>query len=105
MSKAMSHPHRIEALRARCDRLEQRLQEREEVISLLADRNATLASAEALAKRYRDQRDECRRLFNRIEVTISHHRRDKSDLFTDEVDDRLYAARDRVLRDSAKGNW
>jgi hypothetical protein len=97
--------HRIATLRAQNDRLEMRLQQREEVISTLADKVAALRAIETNAKRYRDQRDEGRRLFNRIEAAISHHRRDKSELFVDDIDERLYAARDRILRDSAEGNW
>lgn len=44
-----------------------------------------------------------KRLFNRLEASISHHYKNKSTHFSDEVDDALYAARDRIIRDAAKG--
>lgn len=45
------------------------------------------------------QRDHWIRMFNRLEVAISHHKRDCE--FTDGEDDRLWAARDRILRQAA----
>lgn len=48
------------------------------------------------------QRDAWIRLFNRLEASISHHKAGKSDMFTDEVDEALYAARDRILKDAAR---
>lgn len=47
------------------------------------------------------QRDHWIRTFNRLDATISHHQKDKSELFLDEVDEALYAARAKVLRDLA----
>ncbi len=50
------------------------------------------------------QRDHWMRLFNRLDAAITHHKRDceKNDV-PDTHDEALWAARDRVLRDSAKG--
>ena len=49
----------------------------------------------------RAERDRWIRLFNRLEAAITHHKKAKSAMFVDEVDEALYAARDRVLRDAA----
>ena len=52
----------------------------------------------------RDDRDRFHRLFNRIEAAITHHRRDcEANDVPDTHDEALWAARDRVLRDSAEG--
>lgn len=47
------------------------------------------------------ERDRYKRLFNRLDAAISHH--EKADRFKDDHDDALYKARDRIVRDSAKG--
>lgn len=49
------------------------------------------------------ERDRMRRLFNRLEAAISYHKLDKV-TFNDDVDDALYVARDRILRDYAEGS-
>lgn len=41
------------------------------------------------------------RLFNRLDAAVSRHRAAKA--WTDDADDALYAAHDRVLRDAATG--
>lgn len=51
-------------------------------------------------ERLREQRDHWIRLYVRLEGAVNHHQRDKSELFVDEIDEALYAARDRVVRDS-----
>lgn len=49
-------------------------------------------------------RDRWHRLFYRIEAAISHHKRDcEANDVPDVHDEALWAARDRVLRDSAEG--
>jgi hypothetical protein len=47
------------------------------------------------------ERDRWIRLFNRLDAAITHHQKAKSDMFMDEVDEALYAARAKVLRDAA----
>lgn len=47
-----------------------------------------------------DDRDHWIRVFNRLEAAISHHKRDTAGFATD-ADEALYAARDRILRDTA----
>lgn len=94
-------PHQIATLRLRNEWLEHRLQDREEVISALADKVAESDLLARRAERYRSQRDEARRLFNRMDAAISHHRREAERLFVDVHDEALYTARDRVLRASA----
>ncbi len=43
------------------------------------------------------------RLFNRLDAAISHHKRDQGDTpFASDADERLYAARDRILRDASE---
>lgn len=45
-----------------------------------------------------------KRLFNRLEAAIGHHKRAGEErFFVDAHDEALYAARDRVLRDAAEG--
>lgn len=48
------------------------------------------------------ERDHWRRLFNRLDAAISHHARDGKAL-ANEMDEELYAARDRIVRDAAEG--
>jgi len=48
-----------------------------------------------------DGRDRWVRLFNRLDGAISHHRKAKSDLFIDEVDESLYHAHDQILKEAA----
>lgn len=48
-------------------------------------------------------RDYWIRLFNRLEAAVSHHKKDKGKLFADEVDEALWAARDKILASAAKG--
>lgn len=48
-------------------------------------------------------RDRWVRLFNRMDAAIGHHKRDKREPWRDEVDERLYAARDAVVRTAARG--
>jgi hypothetical protein len=48
-----------------------------------------------------ERRDFWIRLFNRLEASISHHKKAKSALFVDEVDEALYAARDKILKTAA----
>ncbi len=71
----------------------------------LASRDAVSGGAyramEDQRDRYRDERDRWIRLFNRLEAAVSHHKKDKSTVFVDEVDEALYAARDHILRDAA----
>lgn len=50
----------------------------------------------------RNDRDRWVRLFNRLEAAVSHHKRDTAGFATD-ADERLYAARERILRDAATG--
>lgn len=50
---------------------------------------------------YVTQRDRWIRLFNRLDGAITHHERDKTDGFMDEIDEALYAARKKVLKDAA----
>lgn len=50
-----------------------------------------------------NERDRWHRLFNRIEAAISHHKKHTDRLFADNHDEALYAARDRILRDSYEG--
>jgi len=59
---------------------------------------------EMLLDQRTDERDRLQRLFNRLEAAITHHKRDceASDI-PDTHDEALWAARDRVLRDSAEG--
>lgn len=45
-------------------------------------------------------RDRWIRLFNRLEAAVTHHKRDTAQ-FTTDADERLYAARERILRDAA----
>lgn len=53
--------------------------------------------------RVRTQRDTWIRRFNKLEAAINHHERDTGgDQFSTDADDRLWAARDRVLRDAAR---
>lgn len=49
------------------------------------------------------ERDKWIRLFNRLQGAVQHHQNAKHDreLFVDEVDQALYAAMARVLRDAA----
>ena len=42
------------------------------------------------------------RLFNRLDAAITHHKRDTQTFITD-ADERLYAARERIVSDFAKG--
>ncbi len=51
--------------------------------------------------RWRAERDHWIRVLNRLEAAVSHHRRDKGDIWVDEVDDELYVARDRILTAAA----
>lgn len=60
--------------------------------SLVADETAHAR----FHKRTRE-RDDYIKAFNAIENAVSHHRRDKA-TFADDVDDRLYRARDTALR-------
>jgi hypothetical protein len=48
-----------------------------------------------------DRAAQWHRLFNRLDAAVTHHRRGKSEpfAFMDEVDEDLYAARDRIYRD------
>lgn len=46
------------------------------------------------------ERDGWVRLFNRLEAAVAHHEKDKGDNWVDEVDDALYAARDRIVKDA-----
>lgn len=48
------------------------------------------------------ERDRMRRLFNRLEAAVSHHKR-AQDGFADDYDVALYDARDKILRDYAEG--
>lgn len=48
------------------------------------------------------ERDRVRRLYNRLEAAVAHHKRDKG-IFYDHVDEALYAAAKRVLKDYADG--
>jgi dynactin complex subunit len=66
------------------------------------------ASKRAFESRARDrqsrrQRDEWRKLFNRLEASVTHHKTAK--LYgidtSDEIDEALWTARDKVLRDAA----
>lgn len=50
-----------------------------------------------------EQRDRWIRLFNRLSAAVQHHENDKSDLFVDEVDERLHQAHRRIVRSAAKG--
>lgn len=50
------------------------------------------------------ERDHIRRLFNRLEAAVSHHRRATEGHFRNAHDEALYAARDKVLSDYADGN-
>jgi hypothetical protein len=53
--------------------------------------------------RRRDERDSIQRLFNRLDAAVSHHKRDQGDTaFCSDADERLYAARERILKDSAR---
>jgi hypothetical protein len=58
--------------------------------------------ATALARR---ERDFWVRLFNRLEVSITHHKKAKEYgiNFVDEVDERLYEARDKILKAANEG--
>jgi hypothetical protein len=49
----------------------------------------------------------CRRLFDRLENAISHHKRehDSGRYFADDPDEALWAARDKILRDYAGRNF
>lgn len=47
------------------------------------------------------ERDHWIRLFNRLEATISHHKKATGN-FSSDADERLYAARDKIMRDAAK---
>lgn len=47
------------------------------------------------------ERDAWIKSWNRLEAAISHHKKAKSDMFVDEVDEALYAARDRILKERA----
>lgn len=51
----------------------------------------------------RAERDAIRRLFNRLEAAVSHHRAATGE-FRSGHDEALYVARDKVLRDYAGGN-
>lgn len=46
-------------------------------------------------------RDHWIRLFNRLDAAINHHKRDTAQFATD-ADERLWAARDRIVREAAK---
>ncbi len=48
------------------------------------------------------ERDHMIRLFNRLEAAVSHHKAGKSDLIVDEVDEALYAARDKILKTASE---
>lgn len=49
-----------------------------------------------------DARDHWMRMFNRLDAAITHHKRDcEANDVPDTHDEALWAARDRVLRDSA----
>lgn len=49
-----------------------------------------------------DQRDHWIRLFNRLDAAINHHKRDvEAGGLADDPDERLWKARDRILRDAA----
>jgi hypothetical protein len=52
------------------------------------------------------ERDHWIRLFNRLEASITHHRKGKLFGFdtSDEVDEALWHARDQVLKDAHKGH-
>lgn len=60
--------------------------------------------------RGREDRDRWIRLFNRLQGAVSHHRNARVKeaarglTIVDEIDEALYAAMDRVLRDAAKGD-
>jgi hypothetical protein len=53
-----------------------------------------------------DERDRIRRLFNRLEAAISHHKKalgyEHADLY-EPWDEALYKARDRILADYREG--
>lgn len=50
------------------------------------------------------ERDHWIRLWNRLEAAITHHRRDKLNGVdtSDEIDEALWKARDKILRDAAQ---
>lgn len=50
----------------------------------------------------RQERARIIRLFNRLDAAVTHHKRD-TQTFISDADERLYAARQRVLSDYAKG--
>lgn len=48
------------------------------------------------------ERDKWIRLFNRLEAAIAHHKRDTEwAATTDDADEALWVARDRIVRDAA----
>lgn len=56
-------------------------------------------------KEARDDLDRIRRLFNRLEAAVSHHKRANAGMLgtTIEADEALYKARDKILSDYAEG--
>lgn len=90
------------------DSVEDRLADELRTVGVMPGRNpdgvnddpekAGMVMREAIA-----DRDRYIRLFNRLEGAVAHHRKAKSELFVDEVDEALYAAQDRVLKTAAKG--
>jgi hypothetical protein len=42
--------------------------------------------------------------WNRLEAAVSHHKKDKSAMFVDEIDEALYAARARIVRARTLGD-
>lgn len=52
--------------------------------------------------RWRDERDHWKRMFNRLDAAITHHKRDAEKYDVPEIhDEALWAARDRILQASA----
>lgn len=49
----------------------------------------------------REERDAWIRLFNRLDAAVGHHKRGCGANFADDIDEALWAARDRILRDAA----
>jgi hypothetical protein len=45
-------------------------------------------------------RDKWIKLFSRLESAVIHHRNGKQDLFVDEVDEALYSAWEKIIRES-----
>jgi hypothetical protein len=66
----------------------------------LSDRMDELAALQARLSDARAARDKWIRLFSRLESAVIHHRNAKQDLFVDEVDEALYSAWDKIIRES-----